>query len=325
MRVLTFNRSFDSLQLEGRRETGAILAKELGKALLDSGIDTLYVRGVERPFLQRVALKLLLYYWGVEEGIYRGSVLGEEFGVKLISGRGYELATYRLSPRGRKIDFAYPEYPLFVVDMSLWNRHSEKEKRKLINQLGRVVSLLRDHLWDYNLSLNHANEEFKRSFLSSTFFNKVRFDVEPPLNSIVLDPYGEVLATEETLRTTDCFILGGIVDDSGWKYATRELAEKSGYPFKRVKIVLRGSRVGVPDRLNKIISIILRVREGQSLEEAILEEQSNADKFLRLLRDTTLNGDLEGNASWLRAGEKVKERVRKVISRTQPGSSSSPR
>jgi len=299
------------------------LAKELAKALLDMDVDTIYAKGIERPFLQRIALKFLLYGWGLERGVYRGSTLGEELGVKIISGRGQELATHRLSPGGSKVIFSYPEYPLFIVDLTMWDRHSDKEKRKLVNQLGSVISLLRDHLWDYNLSLNHANDEFRRTF-STIFFNKVRFDVDPSKNSIVLDPYGDVQANEEMLRSVDCFIIGGIVDDSGWRYATKELSERVGYSFKRARITLRGSRVGVPDRLNKVISIILRVREGQSLEEAILAEQSNADKFLRLLRDTTLNGDLEGNANWLRASEKVKERVKKIVSRTRPGSSSSP-
>ncbi len=155
------------------------------------------------------------------------------------------------------------------------------------------------------------------------FFNRVRRNVSP-IHGVVLDPYGDEDATEGLIRSVDTFVLGGIVDDSGWRYATRELADKVGYNLKRVRISLRGSRVGVPDRLNKIMSIILRVKEGESLEESIIGEQSNADKFTRLLRDTTMNGDLEGNARWLKAGDRIKERVRKIVNRTRPESSSYP-
>ncbi|MCH1770150.1 MULTISPECIES: tRNA (adenine(9)-N1)-methyltransferase Trm10 [Metallosphaera] len=301
-----------------------ILGRALGKQLQDSGIDTLYVRGLRRPFLQHTALKLVLYNWGIRRGIFYGRKIVEEYGISFLGGKGTEIATDTPHPQGDKFPFQFPSSPLFMIDFSLWDRHSQDEKRKLVSQILMVISTLRKYLWDYNLSLNHTTQELEEMLMEVSFFNKVRRNVEP-FNAIVLDPYGEREATEDTLRSADTFILGGIVDDSGWKYATRELTEIAGYHQPRVKIVLRGSRVGVPDRLNRIVSIVLRVREGQSLEESILAEQSNADKFARLLRDTTLNGDLEGNAQWLRAGDKLRERVKKIISRTQPGSSSSPR
>ncbi|WP_238025214.1 MULTISPECIES: tRNA (adenine(9)-N1)-methyltransferase Trm10 [Metallosphaera] len=299
-----------------------ILGRALGKQLLEAGIDDLYIKGLRRPFLQHVALKLVLYDWGLKRGIYYGKKIGEEYGISFLSGKGMEMSTESPHPQGEKFPFQAPTFPLFVIDLSLWDRHSQDEKRKLVNQILMVISTLRKYLWDYNLSLNHTTQEFEEMLRDVAFFNKVRRNAEP-VNAIVLDPYAEKEATEEILKSASTFILGGIVDDSGWKYATREMAGIAGYHQTRVKITLRGSRVGVPDRLNRIISIVLRVREGQSLEDSILEEQSNADKFARLLRDTTLNGDLEGNAQWLRAGEKLKERVKKIISRTRPGSSSS--
>ncbi|MEM0064444.1 tRNA (adenine(9)-N1)-methyltransferase Trm10 [Metallosphaera cuprina] len=300
-----------------------ILGKVIGKQLLEMGIDTLYLRGIERPFLQHLGLKFLLYDWGIKRGIYYGKRVGEEFGISFITGRGNELATESPHPNGEKVEIDFPPFPLFIVDFSLWNRHSESEKRKLASQTLMLISTIRKHLWDYNLSLNHTSQELEHLIKVMGFPNKVRRDVMPPSNTLILDPYAEDQVTEEQIRSTDCFVLGGIVDDSGWKYATKEMAKEAGYSFRHVKIALRGSRLGVPDRLNKIASIILRVKEGETLEDSILNEQSNADKFLRLLRDTTLNGDLERNAQWLRAGEKVKQRVRRITSRTRPESFSS--
>ncbi|QKR00921.1 tRNA (guanine-N1)-methyltransferase [Metallosphaera tengchongensis] len=286
-------------------------------------IDTIYVRGVDKPILQHLALKILLYGWGLKEGPHYGKTVGEEFGITILTGRGDSLATHSFSKDGKRITLKYPETPLFIIDLSLWDRHSQDEKRKLVSQISISLSTLRTYLWDYNLSINHSNKEFEEMFAKMGFSNRSRRDVEPPKSTVVLDPYAEANASESLIRSVDCFILGGIVDDSGWKYATTKLTELVGYDFPRVKITLRGSRVGVPDRLNKIISIVMRVRNGMSLEESIIEEQSSADKFLRLLRETTINKDLEGNASWLKASERVKERVRKTLSQTLPESSSS--
>ncbi len=289
-----------------------ILARALSRELLDLGITSVYSK---RESLQRIAVDVLVKGLKLKEGEFKGRVKAEELGVKIVWGKGEDRAEATFSQEGREVLSDFPKIPLFIVDLGLWDYHSEKEKRRLLVQLIASVDAVRKHLWDYNLSLNHS------PFKLTSFPNKVRYDVEPTGKAVVLNPYGDVVATEEMLREADTFILGGIVDESGWKGATTLLSEKFGYAdLPQVRIELRGSRVGVPDRINKIIEIVLEVREGKGLEEAIIDNQSSADKFLRILRD----GDPEETGRWLRASEKVISRAKKVLSRTQLGSSSSP-
>ncbi|MBW9140162.1 MAG: tRNA (guanine-N1)-methyltransferase [Candidatus Aramenus sp.] len=288
-----------------------ILARLLSKELLELGITSIYSK---RDSLQRIAVDVLVKELKLKEGEFQGKARREELGIRIISGKGEDRAQATLSQEGREILREFPKTPLFIIDLGFWNYHSEKEKKRLYVQLLSSVDAIRRYLWDYNLSLNHS------PFKLTSIPNKVRYDVKPSGKAIVLNPYGDVVATEELLRSADTFILGGIVDESGWKGATTALSERFGYDFPQVRIELRGSRVGVPDRINKIIEIIMEVREGKSLEEAIIDNQSSADKYLRILRD----GNPEETGRWLRASEKVIKRAKRILSRTQPGSSSSP-
>jgi Uncharacterized conserved protein len=131
--------------------------------------------------------------------------------------------------------------------------------------------------------------------------------------TIVLDPYGDVDANEEIIRNSDVFIIGGIVDKGRrLKYATTELAKMRGYDYPRVRIKLRGSVVGVPDEINKIAEIVLKVKEGESLEEAVISTMSKADKVARILYDVHRLGldVLEEELKWLKADDKVLHMVK---------------
>jgi tRNA (adenine9-N1/guanine9-N1)-methyltransferase len=86
------------------------------------------------------------------------------------------------------------------------------------------------------------------------------------------------------------------------------MAKIAIYDFPHAKRALRGSTVGVPDRINKIIEIILRVYYGEKLENVILDLQSNADKFNRLLVEKQ-KGNLKEAIQWLKPSEKVLRRL----------------
>lgn len=106
-----------------------ILGRSLAKQFLEMGIDSLYVRGLKKPFLQHLGLKLALYNWGIKRGIFYGNIISEELGIHFLSGRGLELATNSPHPQGEKIPFEFPEFPVFIIDLALWDRHSPDEKK----------------------------------------------------------------------------------------------------------------------------------------------------------------------------------------------------
>ncbi len=293
-----------------------ILGKLLAKNLLDQGINSVYYNANKRPFLQKIAVDILLKNLGVVEGEYYGFLAAEELGIGILKGKGKEKSNFSLAKNGKSILDNFPRTPLFIVDTGFWDRHSNKEKKKLILQLLLTISVIRKYLWDYNISVEHPPPNLEEKL---GIKNKIRYNVSPIGKTIVLNPYGDVVANEDIIRNTDTFVIGGILDDTGWKNATTELAEKFHYNFPQVRIELRGSKVGVPDRINKIVNIILEVIEGKSLEDSIIENQSNADKYLRLLRDGEHN--LNEEAKWLKANDKVIKMVKKVFSQTQPESS----
>ncbi|ARM76050.1 tRNA (adenine(9)-N1)-methyltransferase Trm10 [Acidianus manzaensis] len=286
-----------------------ILANILANFLKERNIKEVYVRKLKKkPFLQRLAVNILLNDLKLIEKENYGKEISDELNIKLYSGKGNYRTKYEISNLGEEITLDYPKYPVFIIDLSLWNRHLDEDKNKLLIQLGCSLNTIRNYLWDYNLVINNFPE--KGSLFN--FKNKIRYNVEPSSeNTIVLNPYGEIEANEDLIRKTKYFIIGGIVDRSGWKNATTELSRIAKYDsFPQVKITLRGSVIGVPDRINKIIEIILKVISGKKLEDAILETQSNADKFSRLIMEAN-RGNLNEAIDFLKPNDKVLNRLKK--------------
>lgn len=88
----------------------------------------------------------------------------------------------------------------------------------------------------------------------------------------MLDPEGDCVLSEELVRVMDMFIVGGIVDkERRVKGETARLYRLLRLNVPRCRIELRGSIIGVPDRINKVIEIILMTLfETGSIEEAII-------------------------------------------------------
>jgi len=285
---------------------GKLFAEELKK----NNIDKLYI-GHEKPELQHLAIKMLLRNYGLIDTDINALKIREEDGIQLFKGRGEEKVKYLFGKGGKKVKLQLPRYPLIVIDMGLFDElEEEEEKRKTLLQVEVTLSVIRKWLWDGNLALIHS--PLPLSIGKAKIINDIQLD-----NCIVLDPYGDTVANEDIIRSTDIFIIGGIVDKGRrLKYATSKLAEKYNYPCKRVKIMLRDSIVGVPDEINKIVNIVLKVKYGGKLEDAIIDNQSKSDKISRILRDVSLYGKeiLEEEIRWLKVDEKT---YKLILSRLQ--------
>ncbi len=187
-----------------------------------------------------------------------------------------------------------PRVPLFVIDFGLWELHSETEANEVFKQILVTIDTVREHLTDLNLVLVAVPYELRARIDSMLQGHAVAMyggyelykDLDPK-RSAVLDPYADEVLDEEAIRRIEVFILGGIVDNLYPRpYATKTMIELHGLEdFPRYSLKLWGSTVGVPNRVNKLIEIVMQVRYGISLEKAIVANMSVGDKVARVLHE----------------------------------------
>jgi tRNA (adenine9-N1/guanine9-N1)-methyltransferase len=280
-----------------------MLSHYFSQLLKDQGYYSIHI-GREKPDLQTLAVKMLVKGYGIIDEKREGNTVLEVEGIRLLKGRGSEKSDCIFRKGGKNIITDPPEFPKIVIDLGLFDSLTEEEKKKTLVQLNMTLNILRRFWWDGNLVIVGDVRIGKA-------INVSKFRVEA--KTIVLDPYGDVDANEEIIRNSDVFIIGGIVDKGRrLKYATTELAKMRGYDYPRVRIKLRGSVVGVPDEINKIAEIVLKVKEGESLEEAVISTMSKGDKVARILYDVHRLGldVLEEELKWLKADDKVLHMVK---------------
>ena len=188
------------------------------------------------------------------------------------------------------------DYPYFIIDLMHWEKHTEKEKNKVALQAAQSYGVLRDYLWSELLALTWVNEEFKERAhfpldrVTAYEGPTAEFLKEKGIDEVVLlDPRAEEVLSEKDFDVR-AFIIGGIVDTGGTKKGTTakigEALESEGIKVRRRKIVLRGDIIGVPDRINHILKILLEMLvEGKSMEEAILTVQSPLHGRWRLRKE----------------------------------------
>ncbi|NJE01255.1 tRNA (guanine(9)-/adenine(9)-N1)-methyltransferase [Thermococcus sp. JdF3] len=189
-----------------------------------------------------------------------------------------------------------PGWPYFIIDLYHWNKHTQKEKGKVCLQVSQSYGLLRDYFTGRELAVTWANDEFGRMFkgpidrITPYAGPTAEFLRENDIDEVVLlDPWAEEVLSEKDFDV-GAFIIGGIVDTGGNKKKTTpkigEELEKAGIKVRRRKIVLRGDVIGVPDRINRILGIILKMMvEGKSMDEAVYEFQEPLHARWRLRKE----------------------------------------
>ncbi len=302
----------------------------VARLLLEWGVESVHVPRrlpVEFP-PQGLAVALLVRRLGLCKESRRGRPLGRWGGIRFLVGTGPEQSTHVAGMRCPH-DFAgyaeelLPRTPRIIVDLSLWHEHTETEKHELVEQVVSTLRVVREYYWDAHLYLTNTNEEFLRFMSVHAAGMRHRANLSPGFprldgRTVMLDPAGPLRATEEYIRSVDNFVIGGIVDkERSSPGATARLAERLGID-ERARLDLRGSVVGVPDRINKVSEIILRVIEGEDLERAILSTMSRRDKWHRMLRDvqkakaSTLEEAAE-LVSWLNPDDKLMRKLAGVL------------
>ncbi|NJD99532.1 tRNA (guanine-N2)-dimethyltransferase [Thermococcus sp. LS1] len=203
---------------------------------------------------------------------------------------------FKVLIRAEDLKACIPEWPYFIIDLMHWDKHTQKEKGKICLQVAQSYGLLRDYFTGKELAVTWANDEFKSMFhgpierITTYEGSTANFLKEEGIDEVVLlDPWAEEVLGEEDFDVK-AFIIGGIVDTGGTKKKTTpkigEELENAGIKVRRRKIVLRGDVVGVPDRINRILGIILKMMvDGKSMNEAVYEMQEPLHARWRLRKE----------------------------------------
>ncbi len=289
------------------------LASVLAEELINRDWTRLYVPihylGSMGRVLQRISVDILLGRVCICPSTRSGRVIGHELNIELMSFKGSDEASAEVvkAPRAsseciceQHLKSLAPRTPLFIIDLLLWNEHYDDEKRELIEQILVSLSIIRNYLWDECLVITNANPEFQELFSQATQNMRIQvpiytFSTSDYLSrnsnllrrSVVLDPYADIDLSEDSVRYK-VFIIGGILDKGNrLPRATERLyylqsMDRLGIPRRR--IALRGSVMGVPERINRIVEIVLKhAVEGLDLEEAILSSMTKSDKIARAI------------------------------------------
>lgn len=276
-----------------------ILGKQLLELLRGLGIRRLCVpRRLKCNYYlpQCIAVNLLLGRYALCLGGFGSTIISRinDLEVLLSSMEGVPCDAYLTKPSdciaSMDLLIDIPRKPHFIIDLSLWDKHTKSEKNELVEQVLASISTIRKYLWDTNLELTSASSEFLNNLnkFARGFNHRVIIrSYGPNINgdAVMLDPEGDCILNESMIAGFSTFIIGGIVDkERRAKGETWRLYRALGLNVPRCRIELRNSIIGVPDRINKIIEIVLMtIFETRSIETAVVMAMSKKDRVNRLL------------------------------------------
>ncbi len=186
-------------------------------------------------------------------------------------------------------------FPYIVVDCSFFDKHNEKEKRKVLFQITQTLGVVRRYMWDERLIVTALD-----CGVGVYYPTTIDFIRDKGIDDVILlDPHGEEVFNGEK---AECYIIGGIVDKAGnktgWTSKIGEMLKREGIKFRSMRILLKGDTIGVPDRINTIAELILKVvLDGKDVESAIREIQSPLVARWRLRKELpklTVRVDVNG-------------------------------
>ena len=206
--------------------------------------------------------------------------------------------TSRSLPWRALLDFLpQPPLPLFVVDLSLRFLHTPEELAKLRLQLAVSLSVIREYLWDAHLAITGADEETARWLSEVMGVHKASIVNARPSEVlwgydadkvIILRADASTPLKPDDVMTADAFLIGGIVDKIPRPGLSRMLDSLVPWGVPR-RIELRGSVIGVPERINRIVEILLKARYlyGGDIERSIITSMTKKDRVARAHREIT--------------------------------------
>jgi tRNA (adenine9-N1/guanine9-N1)-methyltransferase len=199
--------------------------------------------------------------------------------------------------------------PLIVIDLSqLLDHKLDSEYASLRSQVAATLGAVRLFLWDAHLLLTSVKPgvaHWLSAMLGRARVSFTRLDVGEALEAlgvrrvILLDPSAEEPLRGDEVLEADAFIIGGIVDKIPRPGATAALSRLIPWARRR-KILLRGSLIGVPNRINAITEIILRARYQTcgDIDAAIRGTMSPHDARLRAYVEISRRASRSRRVDW---------------------------
>ena len=219
---------------------------------------------------------------------------------RLLQGHGSETADAVIVEDSGPALFAWqdlearlpdPPFPLFVVDLVLRHIHTAEELSRLRVQIAVALTTIREYLWDRHLAVTSADRETAvwlseafgahKAIITRSRPNEILWDIGAERVFVLRPDAPEDLSAEDVMEA-DAFLIGGIVDRIPRKGISRVLDNLVPWGVAR-RISLRGSIIGVPERINRIVEILLKARflYNGNVEKAVLSTMTKKDVIAR--------------------------------------------
>lgn len=256
---------------------------------------------------QYVGVEMLVREYGIARGPYQGARLFECEGRRILGGRGEEAASHYVSRRGglashRDLAAKLPPepFPLVLIDLSLISIHTEEELSSLRVQIAMSLSETRRYLWDRHLALASAPEGIDEWLRPLVGRNKMIIARERAGELLwrlradrvyILRPDAEEPLRPSEVMGAQAFVIGGIVDKIPRPGLSRVLDSSVPWGEPR-RLEVRGSIVGVPERIHRIVGAILRARLDLYglIDRALVEYMARQDRVMRLFHELQRRG-----------------------------------
>ncbi len=184
-----------------------------------------------------------------------------------------------------------PPLPLFVIDVSpIFQEASDISSIKV--QLEESIERIRECLWDPHLAVTSADKSIAEWIHSVAGRNKIIITSSKPSELLwsmdadrvtIIRQDAPHPITPNDVLSSDAFLITGIQDSISRPGIGRMFDNLVPWGIPR-RVELRGSIVGVPDRINKIVEILLKARYkyGGDIEKAIINSMTRRDVITRL-------------------------------------------
>jgi len=201
-----------------------------------------------------------------------------------------------------------PPLPLFVIDISPISQEIA-DIASIRVQIEESIDKIRECLWDPHLAITSADKSMAEWIQSVAGKNKIIITSSKPSEllwsmdadrvTIIRQDAPHPLTPNDVL-SSDAFLISGVQDSISKPGVGRFYDNLVPWGVPR-RAELRGSIVGVPDRINKMIEIILKARYkyGGDIEKAIATSMTRKDVMTRLYSEILKRAEKSGKEPYI--------------------------
>ena len=308
------------------RPLTALFEVLLGKGVYRLGFKPFYeARKLESLGFQYVAVEMLINEYNiVYDPAFRGRVVKEDNyrGVKfkLLVKNGDlkpDAIVSHKTPQAKAMVtwrevaelLPTPPLPLFVIDFSTLTSQEIADVTSIKIQIEECVGRIREHLWDPHLAITSIDKSVADWIHSVAGRNKIIITPSKPselLWSMDADKVTIIRQdaphplTPNDILSSDAFLIGGVQDSVSRHGMGRMFDNLVPWGIPR-RIELKGSIVGVPDRVNKIVEILLKARYkyGGEVDKAIIDSMTKRNVMTRLYSEIVKRSERSGGEQYV--------------------------